>query len=622
MQRKKLISLIQSVLIGLCLLTVACIPLVITYGPGLARKYRAGKATSADAQTRLLGLNYIVKNAPRDAGTRQAAVALMEESEDDANFFQIMRALDAAGVWNRQTVPAPVYLRWLTILSKDINPANRMVVSQYIGELSDIASNPGVIALMSTLMNDTDDQARYSALVACADLAHAGKNPVPYLALMNERTLDPNAKIAQQAWIMLGSLKEAKTLPENLAKRPDAVVQAAAWALVVSQAPGAEQAIAGLVLDDAVAFPSRTGAVYALKAGKHGVTPETLQRLISQLQLPGVKAPATTLNPANAWLYWRAVLAFPFNAQNNAAMHASARHILSLQSKETIGDPSWNMLFSAAYHQLAAPEEKAGIVIDHHLKAFEKLLVNPMFALAYAEGLAPGSLPGARPTSEMPDSIKLAVLRAADAIKPDDIYPLLSHDAAHIRDQACIIAWQQMPKKDQGELVAKLLKDYNDNAKMSGGFLAGLTGTQPELLARRVRDEDVWAVQQILRLGLFMQTPGEPIRPFTQDHDNLRGLLMRPDLPRSTITLGLLFKHDDGPLEFLFNPRGEPYLPLIEMFDDKRWWHALEPVMPNNMPGFEVWADPGLMTFQIDLMRNWYLVNKRNLTWPARESIN
>jgi hypothetical protein len=638
-QRKKLISRIQNIMIGLCVVTVLCIPLVVTYGPGLARKYRAGKATSNDPQTRLIGLNYIIRNAPRDKGTRQAAVQLMADSKDDANFTQIMRALDVAGVWNRDTVPAPIYLRWLGMLAKDPNPVNRTAVSQYVGELSDIADDFAVSTLMSLLIADTDDQTRYAALVACADLAHAGKNPAPYIALIKDRTTDPNKKVAQQAWIMLGCLKAADTLPPDLTKLPDTVAQAAAWALIISQAKGAEEAVQAIILDPKASLTLRTSVVYALHNGTLPSTPEALQRLLSRLQSPGNKAaiagePETFhLAPPNAWLLWRAVLAFPGNPQLDPALLSTTSRLVAMQGKlGTKDDPAWNMLLSAAYYRNAGPRmrdldqsmsvgNKTTVSTDRSssdvITATTMQLPSPMFSLASLEGMFPGALNGARPTSEMPDAFKLALLRASGTIQESDIYPLLSHDAAYIRDQACIIAWQNMPKEAQSNLVAKLLKDYNDNAKMSGGFLAGLTNTQSELLARRARDEDVWAVQQILRLGLFMQAPGYPARPYSQDHDNLRALLMRPDLPRSTITLGLLFKHDDGPLEFLFNPKGEPYLPLVEMFDDKRWWHALQPFMPQGMPGFEVWADPGLMAFQIDLMRNWYLVNKRKLTWPA-----
>ncbi len=628
MERKKLIKLIQYALIALCALTLVCMPIVASYGPSWARKYRTSKAASSDPKTRELGLNYIIKNAPRDAGTRQAAVELMAKTTDQANFLQIMRALDYAGVWNRQTVPAHTYLRWLGIIAKDPNPKNRMIASQFIGELSDIADDPAVAILVSLIMNDTDAEARYAALVACADLAHAGNNPTPFITLIKERTQDPNKILAQQAWLMLGSLKAADTIPPDLAKLPDAVAQAAAWALIVSDAKGAEDAIRTLVITPSTSIATRTGAVYALKHGKDPSTVTTLQLLLSRLSLPSEKTSKTAtsakeifqLSPANSWLLWRATLAFPFIKDQSQDIISAMDNLTAMRDdKVTLDEPVWNMLFCAAYHtryqtqgQAFADPTQRFSLRDLPDDAKSK----PMFTLAALEGIPRGRLTNARPASDSPDSIKLATLRASDAIQEEDIYPLLSHDAAFIRDQACIIAWQNMNKEAQSALVAKLLKDYNDNAKMSGGFLAGLTGVQKELLDRRARDEDVWAVKQVLRMGQFMQSPDKLEKPLTQEHQNLRGLLMRADLPRSTLTLGLLYRHDEGPLEFLLNPKGEPYLPLIDMFDDKRWWHALKPMLPNDMPGFEVWADPGLMSFQIDLMRNWFLVNKRKLTWP------
>jgi hypothetical protein len=220
----------------------------------------------------------------------------------------------------------------------------------------------------------------------------------------------------------------------------------------------------------------------------------------------------------------------------------------------------------------------------------------------------------------MSELMKLAVLRASREVDVDTLFELCSSAKDTVRDQACVIAWKRLDKERQSELVGRLLKDFNDDAKKSGGFLAGLTGTQTELLNKRVRDEDIWEVLQVLRLGQFMQNP-VIFDPKTNDPQtekefvNFRSLLMRSDLSRTTIVLGLLYKKDPSPLEFLLNPRGDPYLPLIDIFGTERWWMALQEFAPAGLPGIQRWADPGLIQFQIDLMRNWYLLHKRDVKW-------
>lgn len=409
MERKKLISIIQYSLIALCGLTLVCMPIVATYGPSWARKYRTSKASSSDPKTRELGLNYIIKNAPRDTGTRQAAVDLMASTQDDANFLQIMRALDYAGVWNRQTVPALTYLRWLGILAKDPNPKNRMVASQFLGELADIADNPAVVTLVSLMIADTDAEARYAALVACADLAHAGNNPAPFVALIKQCTADPNNIVAQQAWLMLGSLKAADTLPTNLAQLPDGVAQAAAWALIQSNAKGAQEAILTLVLNPQTPMATRTGCVYALRNSNSPEVVTGLANLLSRLKPPpdNIKAPGKdkphndsgesfTLAPANAWLLWRAVLAFPPMAGSqddpNTRLLAFTQILNMKQAPSVRDNPQWNMLFCAAQYKWAQIDGMLSTPDRATLGATDipnMVKNNTMFALAALEGLPP-----------------------------------------------------------------------------------------------------------------------------------------------------------------------------------------------------------------------------------------
>ena len=151
----------------------------------------------------------------------------------------------------------------------------------------------------------------------------------------------------------------------------------------------------------------------------------------------------------------------------------------------------------------------------------------------------------------------------------------------------------------------------------NSAILAGLTGLRSNLLQRRLAAEDIWAVAQIHQLGLWMQGH----RP--QFDQLVDGLLVREDLPTTTILLAMLHK---GPptltraLDFLLNPRGAPRLDLVQLFDQHRWWFVLKQYLRSvgpDPPPFWVWADPDLEAFQVEVLRDWYLVNRGRLTGPA-----
>ena len=82
------------------------------------------------------------------------------------------------------------------------------------------------------------------------------------------------------------------------------------------------------------------------------------------------------------------------------------------------------------------------------------------------------------------------------------------------------------------------------------------------------------------------------------------------DLPATTILLAKLHRRRAEALDDLLNPRGEPTLDLVELLDHYRWWYVLKHYLPEDAPPFWVWADPQLEQFQIDVLRNWYLVNR------------
>ena len=135
-------------------------------------------------------------------------------------------------------------------------------------------------------------------------------------------------------------------------------------------------------------------------------------------------------------------------------------------------------------------------------------------------------------------------------------------------------------------------------------MLAGLTGLQAELLRDRANSEDQWHVQTIMRLGLWMQGQ-EP-----SFEAEMPALLTRDDLPATTLLLALLHMDRLGALDRLLAPQREPSVDLVELFDRWRWWVVVEGYLPEDAPPFWVWADPQLQQFQVDVLRDWWLIRR------------
>ena len=196
-------------------------------------------------------------------------------------------------------------------------------------------------------------------------------------------------------------------------------------------------------------------------------------------------------------------------------------------------------------------------------------------------------------------------------------YETLVSNESVIRDWACVVAADHFVPIDNESLIKSLLTDFNDNAKMSGAILAGLTGLHRDLLIKKIADEDIWSVRQIMRLGQWMQ--GSALSRKTSVHLNsdmtnqAADLLIRGDLPRSTVLLALLHQHDPTALDYLLNPRGEPTVDLVELLVEYRWWRVLKRYLPNDAPPLSFSMSSDLQSFQVDVLRNWYLVNHHRI---------
>ena len=585
---------LRWLVISLMLTTAGVVPLAYWLTPHAVRRHLLGKLTSADLDQRQRGLNYVIRRAGQQRrvfeGALRQALRTMG-SGDRENFIQIVSALQLAGTWRCPPVPSDPWLYWIGILGDDPDPESRLLAVQQVAQLHHLATDHRLAELLATWLTDQRAElVRYNALVAAAELAGATEDNAAYADLIAQATLDPAPQIARQGWIFRGLLRrpglDANTQPGTTGSlattgaEPPEVAAARLWALSRIDPEYVAPAIATLhdsALDPAV----RAMAVYTL-----ALSPDAnAQRALSDCLAAGRDA----VTDDNLPIVWRAML----TPHRRTALPASF----------LAGDDALH--WAAAYRRGLADDNEPP---DEHL----------VLRLAQLEGTPVGRRRLDIP-AEWSDTLRLAALAVTAAPDPAALGRICASPLPGLRDAACVIAADRFTPEQNEALIASLLTDFSDDAKRSGAILAGLTGLQGPLLAAKMRDEDVWAVRQIHRLGLWMQGR-EP------DLDNaVQGLLTRDDLPTTTVLLAMLHRRHPAALDTILAPRvdepefsrqalnlpkgeGDATVSLKELLFHYRWWHVLRRFLPADAPPLWLWADDPLQQFQLDVLRNWHLI--------------
>ena len=220
------------------------------------------------------------------------------------------------------------------------------------------------------------------------------------------------------------------------------------------------------------------------------------------------------------------------------------------------------------------------------------------------------------------DTLRLAAVAVTRDPDPADLRSVLGSPLPAVRDAACVVAAERFTPEQNEGLVRSLLTDFSDDAKRSGAILAGLTGLHGDLLTDKMRDEDVWAVRQVHRLGMWMQGR----LPEMDDH--APGLLTRDGLPTTTVLLAMLHCGRPEAMDFILAPRadepefsaeslnlptseGVAPVALRKLLVHYRWHRVLRRYLPDDAPPLWLWADDRQQQLQIDVLRNWYLLNPR-----------
>jgi hypothetical protein len=204
-------------------------------------------------------------------------------------------------------------------------------------------------------------------------------------------------------------------------------------------------------------------------------------------------------------------------------------------------------------------------------------------------------------------------------------------DVTATRDLACIIAADRFTQAQNQQLAVDLLRSFNDNEKMSGAILAALTGVDtvatvnPEFSSEQRTDlvqywaehAPKWSLKTVMHVALWMRGQPIPNVPAEGADGYIASMLVRDDLPWTTVMLALLHKKHPEATRFLFDARqalSDDPLDLsvdpLDLFDRHRWWRVFRRHRPDDRLVFWVWADPELEKFQVEVMRSWWLLHR------------
>ncbi len=645
LRRKAWITIVASLFIVNTLVVVTS-----KYFLPYVYRWRAiGQLTSDDPQVRAQAFAYVVHRHASDPGIIREAWDRLSSSSD-AIFVEFFLTMDHEGLWRREMVPVDAWLRWIGLITSDADAEERVRAAQLLADLPSLAADPRVLASFEKLTADAQPEVRYNALVCAAELrgrlrptsgvsgrqldAAAGQAIGRYDAMIIGLAGDRTPMIARHAWMLLAFIDPDSGFAADFSRAGDADVAEAMLFTALRTNPDTPAPAIRALKDEAAAPVVRAAAAYALSQSDSPLATDALAKLIAQ----GPSA----VTEANQLACWRAILGIRLDAKADITdLKSPARAaLLTFTSQCKLTDYHDNVLVRPLI--LACVLRDRRLLTDAALKGSEIVLIadDPLAWLASLEGV-PAAVAQKRdepvkggPTKTMAAPLALAAFRAMAEPKPEHVLPLLAHDEAVVRDQACIAAVQRLTKDQVAALVRRLLqppprpvkgKDvdldqpifrYHDGAKISAAILSGLAGVEAELVDRTIEQfADRPRIGDMMKLGQWMRTApaSRTARTAPQAEDyahHAEKMLMLDDFPRSTILLAMLHVRHPTALEHLLRPRAEANPETIKLLDEERWCSVLEHFLPPDAPKLWVWGDPQLARFQLDLLRDWYLLNR------------
>lgn len=231
--------------------------------------------------------------------------------------------------------------------------------------------------------------------------------------------------------------------------------------------------------------------------------------------------------------------------------------------------------------------------------------------LAWLEKIGIAAVPTPDLSDDTPDLIRLHIVRVGEDSTPEDLMRVFNADAPEMRDLACMTAIARFTDEQNRELAKELILRFTNAYRTSGAILAGLLPTEAlderllELLRLRAESGDDWIVQQHYKLALAMHG-------LAPDGFNPQSLMGRRDIPKTTMILALAHTGDLAGFDWLLNPFAEPPVDLVLVFDAMRYWSVVRRYLPD-APEFSYWATAPVQRTEIEILRDWYLLNRPSL---------
>ncbi len=591
--RNRVLPRITPLAISILIVLTLMVPAAYFTFPHLYRWRMLQGLTSADNDRRARALGYVAGLADDDDAVLTGAVARIENL-NDPYFRDLVASLQTAERWERSIVGDGAWLRWITLAADNAEPQARIAAAHLLAELGDLSGDARLRAVLERLIADEAPDVRFNTMFVTAELWAAGSQHAELEQLIASRTDDVEPAIARHAWLLLGLIDPLRGFVADWQSAPPQVAEAILWSAVQTNPRAIAPAIAAL--GDHAADPRvRAAAAYALSLSTEpqaqAVLPEALPEAV------------TSIAEDELLVAWRAALGTADPAALPANTHQASAAPMPVQ-------------LALTFARAELPAEEPAADDQAGWLAYLAALEGHLATGADGDAAAP-------PLSEFtPPLHRIAYVAAGFSDDPNDLNPVFMAEVSTLRDLACLTAWQRFDAAALEPVVINLLTDFNDEMKMSGGILAGLTGLQPRLLANRYEHEDQPGVRSVLRLGLWMQGRRDLL-----DISGAMLLIDRSELGLgSSVLLAMLHvgRVGDQPavaraaLDYLLNPRGEPEVDLRQFFDQLRWWRVLDFYLAASFPEeerpvFWLWGDPLLQDFQIDVLRDWYLLHRHRL---------
>ncbi len=635
---------VGRLLITLMVSFTVLVPLAMWGLPHVRRWQRIAQLTSTDLADRELALNYVSRRAGGDERVFQGAVEALEGA-DAAGFEQIVQALDFAGRWRREDVPREVWLRWTLRDLKSPEPGFRTMVAMALGEMREDAGGASVVSAMRVLMADPSGDVRYNAVVAAARLASVADAGAAsaYRGMVREASGDAEPTVARHAWLFRGLLGEAwvgvgvgdRREEEGAgeggdgltpaasgsggvslgmlgdASIPPRVREAALWAAVrADPSPDAARLVSAVLRDATIDPTVRAMAAYTLSLlDRRGAAMDLYHN--ADFTAPAREAFTSPMSARDARLLQRLVLAYPPRAPGDEG----PAEVLTRAAAPSQRGRLPRAVLEAAVHAAAGHMDEGeatrllGLVED-----------DTLLHLAALEGLAVGRMD---PTvaENAADIVRIAATAAAAHPDAAVLHPALGSREASIRLYAAVVAADRLEAEQAGKLTRDLLLSFN-GAEIAGGMvLAGLTGFETDLLRKRhdIARAGSFELHQTARLALWMQDAGRAVpqnEAYTRGLcEGLAPLLASESFPTGVAVLALLHRRDPRGLDHLLGLTRDPPEDLVTVLRDQRFWPVLRRYLPTfsdkEPPPFWLWGDPELQRFQADVLRDWWVVQRR-----------